>query len=234
VKRGYRSVRFSDAAAAAPGVRTVAITFDDGYRSVVELAFPILSRLGLVATVFVPTNFVDARAPLAWPGAEEWLDGPHKDELTPMSWSELIRLADAGWEIGSHTQSHPSLTQLDDRRLEEELGESRARIEDSLGGPCTSLAYPYGDHDERVIAAARAAGYGAGAAGLTRLSTKEPLSVPRIGIFRPDTPRSFGWKVSRPGLALRATRVWDPLSRARLAILAPRRASRGGRSSANG
>ena len=54
---------------------------------------------------------------VSWPGIEQWLGGPHEHELTPMSWTELRSLAAAGWEIGSHTATHPHLTRLDDAAL---------------------------------------------------------------------------------------------------------------------
>ena len=54
---------------------------------------------------------------MAWPGIDQWLGGPHEAELMPMSWDELRRLAEAGWEIGSHSRTHPMLTQLDDQSV---------------------------------------------------------------------------------------------------------------------
>ena len=76
-----------------------------------------------------------------------------------MSWSELRAIAEDGIEVGSHTITHPRLTQLSPAELERELVESRERIEDELGRPCRFLAYPYGDEAEHVRAAAEAAGY---------------------------------------------------------------------------
>ena len=97
--------------------KTLAITFDDAYRSVFELAFPIISRAGFKATVFAPTAFVGSEEPMAWPGIDHWRDTEHASELMPMSWEELGHLAAAGWEIGSHTHSHPRLPELDDAAL---------------------------------------------------------------------------------------------------------------------
>ena len=56
MRRGYRGATFEDAVSAPPARRTLAVTFDDAYLSVLELGKPILDRLGLVATVFVPTD----------------------------------------------------------------------------------------------------------------------------------------------------------------------------------
>ena len=107
--RGFRGVTFHEAVLRPPSAKTLAITFDDAYRSVIELAFPILSRAGFSATVFAPTDFVGTEEPMAWPGIDHWRETKHAEELVPMSWEELERLAQAGWEIGSHTRSHPRL-----------------------------------------------------------------------------------------------------------------------------
>ena len=89
---------------------------------------------------------------MSWPGIDHWAGGPHEHELEPMSWEELGRLAAAGWEVGSHTRSHPLLTQVaDDDSLAGELAQSKAVIESRLDRPCESIAYPYGDHDDRVV-----------------------------------------------------------------------------------
>jgi peptidoglycan/xylan/chitin deacetylase (PgdA/CDA1 family) len=211
LKRGYRGATFTEAVSAPPGDRVLAVTFDDAYRSVNALARPILDRHGLTATVFAPTDQIDAEGPLRWPGIDRWIGGPHESELTPMSWAELRSLADHGWEIGSHTGSHPHLTQVDDATLQSELVRSKAACERELQLPCTSLAYPYGDVDDRVVAAAARSGYAAAAALPGRLHADEPLRWPRIGVYWADDDRRFRLKVSRPLRQLRRMAVWDAL-----------------------
>ena len=82
--------------------------------------------------------------------------------------------------------THPYLTQLSQSELERELVESRARIEDELGRACRFLAYPYGDQDERVRAAAQAAGYFAAFAMSSDLTRADRFAIPRVGIWRGD------------------------------------------------
>jgi peptidoglycan/xylan/chitin deacetylase (PgdA/CDA1 family) len=209
VRRGYRGATFTDLVEGRTQGRALAVTFDDAYRSVLELGKPILDRFSLPATVFVPTSFPDSGAPMAWPGVDQWLGGPHDPELACLSWEELHGLAEAGWEIGSHTRSHPRLSRLDDERLADELRGSRADCEERLGRPCPSLAYPYGDVDSRVAEAARAAGYRTAGALPTRLRPEGPLLWPRVGVYHGDDARRFRLKVSRPLRALRASAVWD-------------------------
>jgi peptidoglycan/xylan/chitin deacetylase (PgdA/CDA1 family) len=214
--RGFRGVTFHEAVLRPPSAKTLAITFDDAYRSVIELAFPILSRAGFSATVFAPTDFVGTEEPMAWPGIDHWRETEHAEELMPMSWEELERLAQAGWEIGSHTRSHPRLPTLDDAALENELRSSRHDIERHLAGPCPSLAYPYGDHDARVVAAARRAGYESAGTLPARLTRPAgPLDWPRIVVTRADNARRFRWKISPLARKARATPAWSVLHAAR-------------------
>ena len=213
--RGYRGVTFHEAVTGSPAAKRVAITFDDAYRSVVELAFPILSEARFPATVFAPTAFIGKDEPMSWPGIDHWLNGEHRDELTPMSWEELERLAAQGWEIGSHTRSHPHLPELDQRAIDRELRDSRQEIERRLGA-CRSLAYPYGDHDRRVVDAARRAGYDAAGtlpARLRRATSR--FEWPRIVVTHADDAHRFRWKVSPLARRVRATPAWSGLDAVR-------------------
>ena len=72
----------------------------------------------------------------------------------------------------------------------------------SAGRPCESIAYPYGDHDDRVVEAARRAGYVAAGTLPSRLDERGPLRFPRVGVYYGDDERRFRLKVSRPLRAL--------------------------------
>lgn len=194
--RGYRGVTFTEAVARPPDGRVVAVTFDDAYRSVYEHARPVLEGLGLPATVFVPTAFAGAERPMSWPGISHWVGGPHERELVPMSWDQLADLVASGWEIGSHTRSHPRLPELPDDALHAELSGSRADCQHNLGVACTSIAYPYADCDRRVAAAAAAAGYAVGCAMSRRPRLSDQMLWPRVGIYRGDSDRRFRLKTS--------------------------------------
>lgn len=199
VRRGYQGATFTHAVTRPPGARTLVVTFDDAYRSVMALAFPILDKLSLPGTVFVPTDLAAGGLRASWPGVDIHLRTPHAHELEVMGWEDLRGLVAAGWEIGSHTCSHPMLTKISDSELARELRESREQCERHLGVSCQSIAYPYGDTDERVIAAAGQTGYAA-AAGLppaSALHREQALNWPRIGIFLGDGRGRFNIKVSR-------------------------------------
>jgi peptidoglycan/xylan/chitin deacetylase (PgdA/CDA1 family) len=209
VKRGFRGATFREAVANPPAERTLVVTFDDAYASVGAIAAPVLRSLGLPGSVYAVSDCPGSpERPMSWDGIERWVGTEHEHELRPMSWDGLGELAEEGWEVGSHTRTHPRLTQTSDAELAEELETSRAEVEGRLGRPCPTLAYPYGDHDERVVAAAGRAGYTAACTLPARFTKREPLTWPRVGIYHSDDARRFRLKASRPLRALRATPLW--------------------------
>ena len=185
-RSGYVGLTFADAERRTrDGTlprRSVVVTFDDGYASNL-LAAPILAEFGYPATVFVVTGFTDSGAALRWYGIEEDQESAAA-ELRPLTWRELADLHDIGWEIGSHTVTHPLLPGLSGQELQVQLEQSRASIADRLGA-CETLAYPYGVADARVADAARAAGYFAACVLTGAHFTDEPYRRPRVGLGRP-------------------------------------------------
>jgi peptidoglycan/xylan/chitin deacetylase (PgdA/CDA1 family) len=212
VERGWQGATFSEAVLRPPASKTLAVTFDDGFASVFERAEPILSALGVVGTVFVPTSFMSTQQKLEWDGIESWQSSPDAHELRCMSWDALGRLTEHGWEIGSHTHTHPHLGRLSDHELREELHESREEVSRHLGRPCHAVAYPYGEVDPRIAAAAEQVGYIAGACLSHSLAPRGPHLWPRVGVFHDDFDIRFRLKVSPVTRALRASPLWPSLA----------------------
>jgi peptidoglycan/xylan/chitin deacetylase (PgdA/CDA1 family) len=131
-----------------PGRPAVALTFDDGFANFATEAAPLLLAAGLAVTLFVVTGHVggDNR----WEGTS----APGIPVLPLLDWEALGRLRDAGVTLGAHTRTHPHLTRLDAPALEAELGLAAEELERRLGERPAALAYPYGDVDDRVAAAA--------------------------------------------------------------------------------
>jgi peptidoglycan/xylan/chitin deacetylase (PgdA/CDA1 family) len=209
VGRGFRPATFTDAITGRAEGDTLVVTFDDAYRSVGRLARPLLDELGVPATVFVPTAFAGAVAPRPWEGVDVWIDTEWGGEVAVMDWPELRELAEAGWEVGSHTRTHPRLPELGDAELAREIADSREETARGMDRPCRSLAYPYGAFDGRVAGATRAAGYEA-ACGLLPgpVSARDPLRVPRISVVR-DWPDETLRRRARPWYRrLQSSRVW--------------------------
>ena len=211
VDRGYRGATFADVARGEITGRTLVVTFDDAFHSVLEHAAPAMSELGIPGTIFVPTRFPGTGGPLVWAGIDHWLGGEHDRELRSLDWDELRSLAAAGWEIGSHTVSHPSLPELGDAALASELADSKAEIEAELGAACLTLAYPYGDHDSRVERAAESVGYIA--AATTRPGPPARFRWGRVGVHPIDTPRRFAIKSSTLVNRIRSSRAGSYLER---------------------
>jgi len=210
LKSGYRATRFTEALTTNAGTRVFAITFDDAYASVISLALPILSQLGVPATVFVPTR-ADRNGIRDWEGIREWADTPWRSELSGASWAQLRELAAAGWEIGSHTRTHPDLTRVPDAQLRDELVGCREDCEAMLETPCTSIAYPYGLVDDRVVESSRQAGYRAGAALAVEGAfgkSREPMCWPRLSVYQGDGTARFTAKLQ---LFTHAPRLFERL-----------------------
>jgi peptidoglycan/xylan/chitin deacetylase (PgdA/CDA1 family) len=203
IGRGYVATTFSEAVLDPPAARTLAISFDDACGSVLRRAKPVLDGLGAPATVFAPSGWIGEPTPMRWAGIEHHAAGPHADELACLGWDELRSLADGGWEVGSHTVSHPHLSAIDDEALERELRASREALEAGLQRSVLSIAYPYGDVDARVMVRTRDAGYLAAAGLPARPGEDDAWSWPRVGIYHRDDQRRFRTKVAP---AVRAVR----------------------------
>jgi peptidoglycan/xylan/chitin deacetylase (PgdA/CDA1 family) len=117
--------------------RTVVLTFDDGFRDFYVAAAPVLRRLRLPATIFLPSGYC-GRAN-AWPGQPAWVK---EEDL--LSWREVSELANDGFSFGAHTVNHPNLTALPISVAEREIVVSKEQIEDRIGKPVEFFAYPYG------------------------------------------------------------------------------------------
>jgi peptidoglycan/xylan/chitin deacetylase (PgdA/CDA1 family) len=151
LRRRTTVVRAAHNDALAPGAPSVAITFDDALDSVAKNALPELIRRSLPSTVFVPVDFVGKSS--GW-NQERNGAGPE----TVMTADELRSLPGLV-ELGSHSRTHPHLTTIEEAQLREEIAGSRGALEGLVGAPVTLFAFPYGEHDGRVVELCREAGY---------------------------------------------------------------------------
>ena len=122
-----------------PPPRTFVVSFDDGYADGFTQAYPILKRLGFVATFYVVTGRLG-----------------RPDQLTG---DELRAMAAAGMEIGDHTVDHVDLALVSGRKLHHEIDDARKAILRAVGEEPVSFAYPFGDLNPRVVAAVASAGF---------------------------------------------------------------------------
>jgi peptidoglycan/xylan/chitin deacetylase (PgdA/CDA1 family) len=123
--------------AGEPREPSVAITFDDGYASVVERAAPILADRETPATVFCVAGHLGAY--------NDWSTAPGSaPRLRLASAKALAGLPGSGMEVGSHGMTHLPLALVEDSDLERELVDSRATLEDAASVAVRWFAYPYG------------------------------------------------------------------------------------------
>lgn len=161
---GYRGVSLRSVADALQGGtrlprRAVAITFDDGYRDTYTHAFPLLRRYGYGAAIFLVSDAV---------GGQSSFDAGSGYEPAPLlGRAEILEMAAAGIEFGSHTRTHPaSLADLEDESLHSEVEGSRRTLQELLDRPIDLFAYPHSQLDSRVERAVATAGYRLACAGV--------------------------------------------------------------------
>lgn len=167
----------------------VIITFDDADESVFHHAFPILSTYGFTATLFVISNFVGKLN--SW---DANLGGIYSRHL---GWEEILKLANEGWEIGSHTATHRDLLGLSDYDVKMELQFSRDIIEQNAQRPLRFISYPFSRFDYRIFLMAQQLGY-AGGCGLSvsRNGIPAAFNIQRHGVYSIDTLCWFKQKLS--------------------------------------
>ena len=139
---GFQSVSISDYLEFTAGRKQLArksvlITFDDGYRSFIQYARPILKDYGFTATLFVYTDFVGGGG---------------------MSWKELSAMIAQGFDVQAHSKTHSSLRRKEGepqeayaKRIEAELAYPAEQFRKQLGRASDVLAYPYGDTDDELL-----------------------------------------------------------------------------------
>jgi len=217
LRRGFRPLTLSAALREPTPRKAMVVTFDDAYTSILSRGLPVLERLGVPATVFVPTDAASEAGRMEWSELAQWVGGEHDSELRCMSWEELRGLASSGWEIGSHSCSHPHLTDLAPGPLITELRSSRALCEERLQRPCETFAYPFGSYDEGVMDAVAAAGYAAAVTLDERIAVplrgRGPLAIPREAIYRETGWATFVAKTSRTVRRVRLSRSYAAIAR---------------------
>jgi len=135
------------------GRHYVAVTFDDGFESVVENALPELVKRGIPATLFIPSGHLGQR-----PGWITNLNNTNFNESV-MSPGRLQSIQSDLLKIGSHSVTHRSLTQLQEQETMKELVDSKMKLETLLHDKITSFSFPYGAYNTTVLKLAKKAGY---------------------------------------------------------------------------
>jgi peptidoglycan/xylan/chitin deacetylase (PgdA/CDA1 family) len=221
-QEGYRAVTVAELAerhrrgALDPSGRLIVLTFDDAYADFLDVAMPALLRYGMTATLFVPTGYVG--------GHSGWMRTEGEGDRAVLSWAELGEISRCGIEIGAHSHTHPELDMVRTGGLAEEARQPKLLLEERLGVPVTSFAYPFGLYDRRVRDAVGAAGYTAACTMNSWAATSGDhlLELPRVAVFDDTDADSLAARLSASRgparrAALRARRVAQVRARRRRA-----------------
>jgi peptidoglycan/xylan/chitin deacetylase (PgdA/CDA1 family) len=123
------------------------LTFDDGYLDNYQRVLPVLERFGIRATFFLVPSYLGKHFRTFY------------GQLPLMSASQVRELVALGHEVGAHTMTHPKLTHVTHEQARHEIAESKRALEDLLGVPVVSFAYPKGDYNEAVKGLVQDAGF---------------------------------------------------------------------------
>lgn len=180
--------------------RAVAITFDDGFKDFMDVAWPILCQFDLPAIVYLPTDHIGK--------VENWTGSNHPARPL-LSWDDVRVLKSEGVVFGNHTLSHPDLSRLTGDALCSEVDRASERIAEEIGAPPTHFAAPYGSwspHAHRVIARHHKTSVSTnlGPADMT----SDPFQLPRIEMFYYRDARKWNSRLEGSGeLYLRSRQI---------------------------
>jgi peptidoglycan/xylan/chitin deacetylase (PgdA/CDA1 family) len=211
VRDGYTLLSLSQAidrlaSETAFGERNAVVTLDDGFQDNYEHALPILSRLRVPATVFLTVGYI---------GTDRLPTLTRTDFMPrPLDWREVKEMQAQGIEFGSHTITHPMLSQVPLDVARREIGESKRMLEDRLGTAVPFFCYPRGDVNEAVRRIVCDEGYRAACSTLPGLNDRRTdlFGLRRTYISRRDSPPEFAKKMAGAyDLLQQALLVWRRL-----------------------
>lgn len=170
--------------------KPIVLTFDDAYRNIYEVAWPLMRERAMTGTLFVVADHVG--------GSNEWDQAKGMPRLELLDVAELKSLADAGWEVGSHGCRHLELAKADENEQREEIFRPKSQLKSLLGIAPDFSAYPYGSYTESVKEMLREAGYRGACSMFSRAAsvTADRFCLRRIMPHRGDSALSFRLKLS--------------------------------------
>lgn len=187
-QKEYKTLTVSEAALTGQDntgaqVKTVVLVFDDGFENFYTTVFPLLSEYTIKTTIFPVVGCIGTY--FSWD-----IYRPKKH----LSRDQLIKLSEAGHEIGSHTMTHPDCVLLSDAAVRTELIDSRKILEDVIQKPVHSLSFPLGSWNKRIWDIALECGYTAGVIYRNHAAAL-PQMIPVTGVYAFDTVQDLVDKI---------------------------------------
>ncbi|HEY6634600.1 MAG TPA: polysaccharide deacetylase family protein [Acidimicrobiia bacterium] len=177
--------------------RSFAVTFDDGYQDNYIHAAPILEELGVRATVYLVSSYIDSGTPFPWVRPHT-SSGHYDAEDLHLRSDQLEDAMSRGvFTYGSHTMTHPRLSALGADRATEEIAGSKEALQSRIGGEIKTFCYPAGDFNDETREIVASAGYRAAVVTPNRAIPETDLTLHRVGIYSHITPNLFRVKISR-------------------------------------
>ncbi len=169
--------------------KVVGITFDDGFKNNLVEALPILKKNGFSATCYIISQNIG--------GINHWDLDKGIDENPLMGEDEVKEWITEGMEIGSHTQNHVHLADIDTKNATKEILQSKLDLEKQFNYPINHFCYPYGSYNDEVVNFAKDAGYQtATTVSRSRAGVdSDLLTLPRIPITHRTFPHLFLMKI---------------------------------------
>ncbi|MDD4894964.1 MAG: GNAT family N-acetyltransferase, partial [Candidatus Omnitrophica bacterium] len=124
---------------------TLAITFDDGYKNNYTYAYPILRRYSIPATIFLTANYINENKTFSWD--KEIAKYGDSYDTAMLTWQEIGEMAKGGISFGSHTLTHPKLSEISLEDAKKEIFESGIMLKEKLGKEAVTFSYPHGSLD---------------------------------------------------------------------------------------
>jgi peptidoglycan/xylan/chitin deacetylase (PgdA/CDA1 family) len=131
--------------------RPVLITFDDGLADFATGAVPVLRRYGFASTLYITTGYVGETS--------RWLTPEGEGSRPMLTWEQISQLKQDAVECGAHSHTHPQMDILSPAAARDEIQRSKRLLEDHLGEPVTTFAYPHGYYSTAVRRAVQEAGF---------------------------------------------------------------------------
>jgi peptidoglycan/xylan/chitin deacetylase (PgdA/CDA1 family) len=158
--------------------RVVGITLDDGYLNNLDNALPVLRRHGFSATCYVVSGRMG--------GSNEWDRAKGVPARPLMDAAQLKAWVAGGQEVGAHTRTHLDLTQADDTTAFHEIAGCKRDLEHRVDTEVRHFCYPYGAHEAKHAAMAKAVGYRTATTTVRSRSgpDDDPFELPRVPVLR--------------------------------------------------